>query len=163
MKITSNPTEVLSAHVGNSFGVSVEGSEPAPFNTVPLEKIDAIDTSGEHRLLRKIFRSFEESSVAGLEKMRRRIEEEDWEELRKVAHGLKGSSLQLGAEELGALCRELEERTLEGRRDETVRLFERITVSLEGVLSFLRNYEASLDGCAPESLAQSPGESRETS
>ncbi len=74
--------------------------------------------------------------------LRRSLEEQSTEELRRAAHTLKSNGATLGAEEFAELCRTLEHRAKEGELDGAGELIDRIEQAyrpLEEALSALRS------------------------
>lgn len=61
-------------------------------------------TGGDRELERELFTIYFESADECLTGMRASIPVEDADEWRKQAHALKGSSMNLGADQLGMLC-----------------------------------------------------------
>lgn len=61
-----------------------------------------------------------------VENLRRALREKCPAELRNVAHTLKGSSGNLGAERLAAICRDLEMKGSDGTLDGATRLLRRL-------------------------------------
>jgi CheY-like chemotaxis protein len=77
--------------------------------------------------------------------LRRSLEEENAEELRRAAHTLKSNGATLGAAEFAELCRTLEQRAKDGQLDGSSELVDRIEQgygSLEESLAALRTEPA---------------------
>jgi signal transduction histidine kinase/CheY-like chemotaxis protein len=70
---------------------------------------------GDHGKLAEILHNFADRLPAQLEKMEQAASAGDARNLARLAHSLKGSSATLGANQLAALCAEVEERAREAR------------------------------------------------
>ncbi len=90
-----------------------ESTHDALFDRAHLEKIRAVMGARFTMLVEKYRSSGEEQ----LDRMREGVKREDLEALRKAAHGLKGSSTNLGASYVGKLCKELETDARKGSLD----------------------------------------------
>jgi PAS domain S-box-containing protein len=93
------------------------GPDPisVPLARPALNQIRALQHPGAPDLLSKIIGLYLESSPQLLRQMREAVAAEDGEALRQAAHSLKSSSANLGAIQLAAVCKELEQRGRERR------------------------------------------------
>lgn len=73
-----------------------------------LESIVALDPANGEALLARLLDTYETSSAALLATVGAAFDSGNTEELRRVAHALKSSSGNVGAEQLFELCRSLE-------------------------------------------------------
>jgi CheY-like chemotaxis protein len=88
-------------------------SSPSPVDSKviqlrALESIVALDPANGQVLLKRLLDTYETSSVELVSAVGLALEKGDTEELRRVAHALKSSSGNVGAERLFELCRNLE-------------------------------------------------------
>ncbi|MDS4029264.1 MAG: response regulator [Candidatus Contendobacter sp.] len=90
---------------------------PPPLARSALDQIRALQRPGAPDLLSKIIGLYLESAPKLLQKMREAVAVEDSEALRQAAHSLKSSSANLGAIQLAAACKKLEQ---EGRERQWV-------------------------------------------
>jgi CheY-like chemotaxis protein/HPt (histidine-containing phosphotransfer) domain-containing protein len=82
----------------------------SPLDERALAQIRTLQRSGAPDLLGKIIDLYLESSASLLQQIREAVAEENGEALRRAAHSLKSSSANVGATELAAACKELEQR-----------------------------------------------------
>ena len=95
-------------------------------NQARLDEIRAIQRQGASSLLERIVRMFEEESAELLVRLAGAIEDRQAEEVRAAAHKFKGISGNVGAEDLGARCLELEQRGTAGRLEDAAAILEEI-------------------------------------
>ena len=100
--------------------VGLMGTEPEiaeiehPTNDTPvlnperLDQIRSLDTSGEHKLVHKILRTFLESADGYVHQLQQAIVNGDADNLYRSAHTLKSSSANIGAESLSMIFKQLE-------------------------------------------------------
>jgi HPt (histidine-containing phosphotransfer) domain-containing protein len=72
------------------------------------ELTQAIDPTGEKRLLQRVLHTFEASSSKLLLQAEAALLVNDWDVIGRVAHTLKSSSASIGALRLASFCAELE-------------------------------------------------------
>jgi two-component system sensor histidine kinase/response regulator len=77
-------------------------------NRHALDNIRALSAQRGDALLAKVIAAYVDDTPAHLQSLRRAIDGQDAACLRKVAHSLKSSSANVGAEALAHLCKELE-------------------------------------------------------
>jgi CheY-like chemotaxis protein len=85
-------------------------STASPLDERALDQIRALQQPGAPNLLGKIIGLYLDSSAGLLQQIREAIAGEDGEALWWAAHSLKSSSANVGATELAAACKELEQR-----------------------------------------------------
>ena len=91
-----------------------------------LEQIDSRERSRTRDFLRKTLSSYLEESTRLGRQMEHAIREHDSVALREVAHSLKSSSAQIGANRLSEICNELEEVGRTGNVEGAARSFKRL-------------------------------------
>ena len=117
---------------------SSDNTSGALINDAALEQIHELDRRGGGNGFATLVRLFGSKAPVLIEDLHRAIRDRDTEGMARVAHALKSSSLQLGAERMGEICRELERLGREGSIDgaealaaETHRLYPAVTEALE--------------------------------
>ncbi len=85
---------------------------------------------------------FLEDTAQALETIHQALEQQDADLLRKTAHSIKSSSAQLGAVQLSANCRKLEQLGSEGRIDEAAEVITNIDTTYRDVYNILTKTEA---------------------
>jgi len=114
--------------------IPVSTSSPPSGRTVPplderaLAQIRALQRSGKPSLLNEIINLYLESSVKLLQQVRDGVAGGDAEGLRLAAHSLKSSSANLGATQVTALCKELEQCGRERRLEGAVELLQELEI-----------------------------------
>jgi len=106
---------------------------------VDLQNLREI-TGGDASMEKELFHSFLETSaecLAGLQVALRNAENNLW---RQKAHALKGVSLNLGAVQLGELCREAQDK-FEASASEKQQLL----VAIQGEFGNVRGYLENID------------------
>jgi HPt (histidine-containing phosphotransfer) domain-containing protein len=111
--------------------------ETAPIDHVMLDAIRQLD-DGSTGLLAQVIQLYFQSAPALLGDLRRGLEGQDNELLKRAAHTLKSSSGNVGAARLAELCRRIEAAARSGtlgpdvpRADEVDAEFERVRAALE--------------------------------
>lgn len=99
-----------------------------------LEQLDHIMGSGTAELFAKRFAEYAPQQLA---EMRQIFIKGDIENLRRKAHQFKGESLQIGATQLGMLCKELEQKVLAGQLDTVATDLDVIEMEIEHVRASL--------------------------
>jgi HPt (histidine-containing phosphotransfer) domain-containing protein len=102
---------------------------PEPIDGTALDQIRGLQ-DGE-RLIGTLIQTFLGTSAADLAAVRRGMEEGRWPEVRAAAHRLAGSSAALGAAQVTAACRAIEERIHAARTDGLAPLVARLAQELE--------------------------------
>ena len=91
-----------------------------------LDKIRALQQPGKPSILGKIIKLYLENSPGLITTLRESVEQGDGGALCEAAHSLKSSSANLGAIQLMAVCKELEDMGRDGRTDAAKELIGRI-------------------------------------
>ncbi|HEY2293653.1 MAG TPA: ATP-binding protein [Thermoanaerobaculia bacterium] len=102
---------------------------PDPLDPAALDQVRKL-RDGE-ALVGTLIQTFAASSAADLAAMRRGVEERRWSEVGAAAHRLAGSSAALGAVQVTAACRDIEERIRAARTEELTSLVARVDQELE--------------------------------
>ncbi len=108
---------------------------PQRLNRESLRRLRQLESRAGKAILAEILGSYLGEGPRRLERLREAAASGDTAELAFVAHSLKGSSAQLGAERLAALCRDVE---LKAREEE-----------LEGAAALLGDVEGEFAALAP--------------
>lgn len=93
---------------------------------------------GKPSVLGKIIRIYLEESSYLLKAIHKAVMQENEEAVRDAAHSLKSGSVRLGAEQLAAVCSELEALAKEGRAETASFLLKRLNAEHENACSALR-------------------------
>ena len=102
------------------------------------EELLEIAQDGGSEMIAELVTIFREDGGARLEELRDAVRTGDRNIIRRQAHSLKGSALQIGAQEFGGLCRELEALADHGAESELLALMEKMEgewIELEKVLA----------------------------
>jgi PAS domain S-box-containing protein len=113
------------------------------FDTAAL---DSLRELGGDDFLAEVIETFLADAPTLLGALRRSLDEEDADELRRAAHTLKSNGFTLGVEGFADLCQELERRARSGALDGAAELIDRIDreyAALEDTLAALRSAPAS--------------------
>ncbi|MDS4029984.1 MAG: response regulator [Candidatus Contendobacter sp.] len=94
----------------------------SPLDQRALNQIRAMQRPGSPDLLGKIIGLYLENSPGLLRQIRDAVASQDGDALRQAAHSLKSSSANLGATELAALCKALEQRGRDRRLEDAAEL-----------------------------------------
>lgn len=105
-----------------------DASAPAVLDAAALQRLQALDPSGENRVVERVLRAFEGSLERMLGQASAAQASGDHATVRHVAHTLKSSSASVGALRLSQHCSEIEHRL---RRDESAG----VEASLHGLQS----------------------------
>ncbi len=118
----------------------------APVNPRALDAIRALGGAGSQALVRKVILAFLDDAPSALARMHAAAQAQDAAELRRVAHGMKSASANVGAERLSRLCKALEAAGGSGRTEGNATLLEEADAELKRVVDALR---AELDREVP--------------
>ena len=88
--------------------VSACAVEEEPVNPRALDALRALVGPGGNALVRKVVLTYLEDMPAGLQRMQEAAKAGSAEALRKIAHSMKSSSSNVGAERMSRLCKDLE-------------------------------------------------------
>jgi two-component system, sensor histidine kinase and response regulator len=132
----------LPAHLVEASS-DVMPSAPAPLNTPPapsdsaeldqraLDNIRALDDAGSASVLEEVIGIYLSEAAQHLARLRAAIENKDSHELDRVAHAFKSASQNVGASQLGELCRQLERQGKAGELGGAVELVRAIERQFE--------------------------------
>ncbi|HRX71610.1 MAG: response regulator [Candidatus Competibacteraceae bacterium] len=105
----------------------------SPLDERALAEIRALQQPGQPSLLGKIISMYFASSPALLQRLREAVAADDGEALRQAAHSFKSGSANLGATQLAALCKELEQRGRDRCLEEVPALLQEVERHYAGV------------------------------
>ncbi len=132
-------------------GRPVDPQQPAAgqngFDFSTLMSLKAL-TSKEPSRFRKLVSLFISGMAEGLCSMRKALEESDTSGLRESAHGLKGTSANMGASRLSLLCARFEELCDGSQKDEIAFALKAIETEASRVTAILRGEIAGDDELA---------------
>ncbi|MBN1531315.1 MAG: PAS domain S-box protein [Spirochaetes bacterium] len=118
--------------------VPEERGEPGPALPERLPGIDMetarLRTAGDNRLLLALLREFRRAYADSSGAVREYLAGQRYEELRRLAHGVRGSAGTVGAEDLHRAATELEEAVVQGRTAELKRRGRTFSKAMEEVL-----------------------------
>lgn len=109
-----------------------------------LNKIRDLHPDGSPEVLVKIITIFLETSPELIQAIKQAFVQDDRDRMKIIAHGLKSSSANLGAETLAAVCKQLEIEAIEADRDVLSGLLAKIETEFEWVAYALRMQLGSL-------------------
>jgi CheY-like chemotaxis protein len=110
--------------------------------TLDDDALGSLRELGGDEFLGEVIDAFLADAPQLIATLRRSLDEQSTEELRRAAHTLKSNGATLGAQEFAELCRTLEQRAKEGELDGASELIDRIEQEyrpLEEALSALRS------------------------
>lgn len=88
-----------------------------PLNRAALEKIRALSRDAGDVLVQKVINAYMGDTPRHLHGLRQAVNARDAENLRRIAHGLKSASANIGAARLAVLFRDLEQLGRNGSVD----------------------------------------------
>ncbi|NEO25445.1 MAG: response regulator [Kamptonema sp. SIO4C4] len=94
-------------------------------------------TQGRPTTQAKLLTAFVEKSYGDIQKIQRALDQQDWETLTSLAHRIKGSSSNVGANTLSDLARQLEHQGEQQNADGCPRLIAQIPQQLQQIEDFL--------------------------
>ena len=100
----------------------------SPLDQRALDQIRAMQRPGSPDLLGKIIGLYLENSPGLLRQIRDAVAGQDGDALRQAAHSLKSSSASLGATELAALCKALEQRGRDRQLEDAAELLREMEI-----------------------------------
>jgi len=109
----------------------------AQLNPAALDQLRKLEARGKVGLVSRIVQTYLSSSDEIMSNLRAAVHDENAEALARAAHTLKSSSAQMGAEQLSALCKELEALGKEGSLEDAAGLVAQISAELEEVCEAL--------------------------
>ncbi|MDA2937282.1 response regulator [Acidobacteria bacterium AH-259-A15] len=99
---------------GNGEAKPNAAASSDPLNREVLATLRELQDEGKPDILEELFELFLKDTPTRLDAMREAVRKGDSEALRRAAHGQKGSSANLGAGQMEALCAELERKARGG-------------------------------------------------
>lgn len=87
---------------------STEEPDTKALDLAPIEALRSLDPSGERNIIQRAITKFVDYSDELLEQLAKAVDENDGQEISRLAHSLKSSSANLGATDLARQCTELE-------------------------------------------------------
>ena len=133
----ASPEEVP-AQAGSAVPTDVQGE------TVDYAVLEGLRDLGGEEMLRELVEMFLDEGQSRLATLRKALEEGDAQSVERVAHTLKGNSVNMGAVRMAALCAELEDVGASGDLSRGPELLERLKAEYERVHSALEA-ETSLE------------------
>ncbi|MBL8471003.1 MAG: response regulator [Rhodocyclaceae bacterium] len=119
--------------------IATEESEAAAMDGLPavldpavLGTLRELDEGGEDTVFRTILQAFLDDAPLKLAGIGAALNSGDAKAVRLAAHALKGSSAQIGAQELSRLCREIEYAARDARLDECADLLPGAELAMAG-------------------------------
>jgi len=92
-------------------------AQPEPLDRMVLAELRNLQAEGEPDLVNELFEMFRAQFPALMADMRAAVAQRDAEQLKRLAHKVKGSSSNLGAQHLATLSDELEKQAERGTID----------------------------------------------
>lgn len=113
-------------------------------NTSPIINADWLERmrSSKPDFLRELFEMFLDNEPKRLAALAAAVAAGDQEQVRYLAHSLKGAAATLGLDRLRDACRELEFAAKEGREEALTECCARIKHEAEGVFALMRQVMA---------------------
>lgn len=106
--VDTNKTETTSNRLKlPRFSIS-QPTRMAAFDGSVIDNLRQIEKAGTPGLVRKVIEAFVQDTAVRLEDLREAVGEEDGPALARVSHTLKGSSANVGASSMAAICAALE-------------------------------------------------------
>lgn len=131
--------------VGDSGDLFAAQSAMPPEAFVDFDQVAAM-TDGDAALQEVVFASFEEDAPEYFAKVKQALAREDFAELKREAHAMKGLGRVLYAEPLVRACEALEQAALAAELGACQRACEQIESLLDKVLATLKAHRASAGG-----------------
>ena len=124
--------------------ISAEAADGEPINMAALDRIRAIVPANGDGLLRRVVETYLKNADPQVERLARALMNGQASELAGLAHALKSSSFNVGAERLGGLLRDIEQMARQGNLEDVLALtgsldteFERARLALAQILERL--------------------------
>ncbi len=111
--------------------------EASPLDEEAFQTFLAMVGGDEPEMAREFIQLFLEDTAQALETLHQALEQQDADLLRKTAHSIKSSSAQLGAVQLSANCRKLEQLGSEGQLDEAAQVLANTDTAYREVYNIL--------------------------
>jgi CheY-like chemotaxis protein len=107
-------------------------------NQRALDNIRALDPDGQAGVLREVIEIYLDEAPMHLEALRSAAQARHASDLSRVAHAFKSASHNVGASQLGELCRQLEQHAKGGTAVDAVGMVQTIDNHFQSVLPLLR-------------------------
>ncbi len=114
--------------------ITTKANDAPVLNPVLLDQIRSLDASGGHELVNKILHAFLEPADDYMHKLKDAIMNEDTDSLCRLAHTLKSSSANIGAESLSEMFKQLEAHGRAGELTQAKALQENLLQHYQQVL-----------------------------
>jgi HPt (histidine-containing phosphotransfer) domain-containing protein len=105
--------------------------EPAELEWVLPEGLRQLVTLGDEETVAEIIEVFRSDTAARLELLRGAVELQQREEIRAQAHAIKGSAIQVGADGMAVVCRQIEALAHAGTEAEIAGLTKRLDIEFQ--------------------------------
>ena len=125
------PEEEATVSAANDGSATREDSEEDPLDREVLASLRGLQEEGEPNILNELIELFLEEAPPQLAALGEAIEGGDARTVERVAHTLKGSSGNMGARRMVAVCAELEKVGGSGELTRAPQLLERLEVEFE--------------------------------
>jgi histidine phosphotransfer protein HptB len=123
--------------------------EPAELEWVLPEGLQQLVALGDEETVAEIIEVFRSDSAARLELLCESVEHKQREEIQAQAHAIKGGAIQVGANGMAVVCRQIEALALAGPEAEIAGLTKRLHIEFQ---AFNRMLERKLRAArAPDS------------
>jgi HPt (histidine-containing phosphotransfer) domain-containing protein len=107
-----------------------------------LERLRQLDPNGVNRLLERVVKAFEASTIRLMPRLREGARTGDLDGVRQVAHSLRSASASIGAMKLSQLCADIETRARADERDDLAGRVKAMAGEVDVVLRALRSLPA---------------------
>ncbi len=129
----------------SKLGITPLVSESLVFDAEPLEALKKIRTEGWEALVLRILAIFRENAPRLIEEMKRGRETQDLEAIRRAAHSLKSSAANIGAMNLAAFCKEIEQEAAEAKKMCDEQTVQTLIVKYQEVQQALNQYSGGIN------------------
>ncbi|MDH3493968.1 MAG: ATP-binding protein [Acidobacteriota bacterium] len=141
--------DVLNAHSGfssrkKSLDLSTEFSDHSVSQYVEpevLQRLAGLDSDDPRGFLVEIFEVFALHASENLDRLREHMSHRNREEIKSVAHNLRGSSANIGIHRLAGLLEELENCSLTAKEEELKRILRQIKTEFKGLNSAIAEFK----------------------
>ncbi len=121
-----------------SVEIAAKANDAPVLNPVLLDQIRSLDASGGDELINKIMCSYLESADNYIQKLEDAIMNEDTDSISRLAHTLKSSSANIGAETLSDIFKQFEVYGREGELANAKAMQENLLQHYQQVLAEIR-------------------------
>ncbi|EKD99097.1 MAG: hypothetical protein ACD_23C00130G0002 [uncultured bacterium] len=126
-------SQLFAADVTTPVTPNPEPAANLPLNLSVLDKVRTITPEHGEKLVCRLIDAYLRSAPPYLEKLAQALSDADGEALARIAHTFKSSSLNVGAENLGELFREIEKHGKDGNVDRCRTYVEAVYIEFERV------------------------------